>query len=66
MKFKIENSLRSTLRKLDSFGKPVVLKFQGEETFKTSYGGLITVVFYLWMVYVSVTALIPVFTGGLN
>ena len=51
---KINHAFFSMLKKLDTFGKPVGLKFNGEETYKTSYGGFITVGFYIWMIYVAV------------
>lgn len=51
---KINHAFFSYLKKIDTFGKPVTLKFDGEETYKTSYGGFVTVGFYIWMLYVTV------------
>ena len=50
---KLSRGFTNALRRLDAFGKPVGLKFDGKETYKTSYGGVITVGFYIWMLFVT-------------
>jgi hypothetical protein len=48
------------LKKFDQFGKPVVLTIDGEEEFRTVFGGLSSIAFASYLIYILVISFIPV------
>jgi hypothetical protein len=44
-----ENRLNSLLKKVDIYGEPISLKYNNAKTYKTAFGGFITVTFILGM-----------------
>jgi len=52
------NKFKAWLRDKDSFGKPVGLLLNGQETFKSAYGGAITLIGRAVLIYYLITSLI--------
>ena len=46
---KVGKNMGSTLKGLDIYGQPVNLNYKGEDTFKTTPGGCLSIVYFLWL-----------------
>ena len=51
------------LRKIDSFGATFSLKYKSENSFKTSFGGLLSIITYIILLYYTCEQLIKLVKG---
>ena len=49
------------ITKLDIYGKPIMLSFDGSETYQTARGGLVTLATIGFLLYFAINSFIPVF-----
>ena len=52
--------LRSQLQKIDTFGAPVNVNYRGKDTFPTSFGGILTLLMAVYMMYFATNCIIKV------
>ena len=65
-KNKTWHSFLDWLKSYDQFGKPVGLTIDGEDVFKTLQGGIVSVGFMAYILYLFIIAFIPVFLGEID
>ena len=52
-------NLKSFLKKIDGFGVPYLFKYKSKENYKTSFGGLVILIFSIFVISFSIYYFIP-------
>jgi|LakMenE01Jun11ns_1017448.scaffolds.fasta_scaffold7927904_1 hypothetical protein len=66
MKNKPFHSFLNFIKKRDHYGAPITLTFDGEDTFKTLRGGVLTILVNIYLLVYVISQFRPVMTGRIS